>query len=180
MHPTAIDNAQSFLSKYGKYLCEITGQRLPRDIGEEAIKIKVLDVGSYDVNGTLRPVFKGFDYVGTDVLKGPGVDVVCKNGVLPFDNKSFDLAISSSCMEHDAAFWLTFLEMARVVRPGGLIYLCVPSSGPEHHKPDRWRFLSGAYDALESWCGEVTLLESYIDNRGTWKDAVGVFRVDGE
>ena len=180
MHPTAIDNATKFVSKYGKYLFELAGQRMPPEIGKAPRQAKVLDVGSYDVNGTLRPIFKNFNYCGTDIVKGPGVDVVSKNGNLCFADNSFDLAVSSSCMEHDAVFWVTFLEMVRVVLPGGLIYLCVPSSGPEHHRPDRWRFLSGAYDALADWSAEVSLIESYIDQRGTWKDAVGVFRVNGD
>ena len=78
---------------------------------------------------------------------------------------------------HDAAFWETFKEMVRVVKPGGLIYICTPSSGNEHCLPDRWRFLSGAYPALESWVDNVKLLESYIDPRDHWKDAIGIFCV---
>ena len=37
----------------------------------------VLDVGSYDVNGTYRPLFPaGWDYLGVDIEKGPNVDLV--------------------------------------------------------------------------------------------------------
>ena len=35
----------------------------------------VLEVGSYDVNGTVRPLFNG-PYLGCDITVGPSVDVV--------------------------------------------------------------------------------------------------------
>lgn len=39
--------------------------------------IKVLDVGSFDVNGTYRDIFsQKYDYTGLDMCAGPNVDVV--------------------------------------------------------------------------------------------------------
>lgn len=183
MHGSAKQNANKFAVKYGKYLAELAGQRGPLGPDEDRPKVRILDVGSYDVNGTLRPLFKNlseipyYEYVGLDIRKGPGVDVVSTHGSMPFDDNEFHVVVSTSCFEHDAAFWETFKEMVRVVQPGGLIYICTPSSGNEHCLPDRWRFLSGAYPALESWVDNVKLLESYIDPRDHWKDAIGIFRV---
>ena len=39
-------------------------------------KKRVLDVGSLNVNGTNRVLFKKCEYVGIDVIEGKGVDVV--------------------------------------------------------------------------------------------------------
>ena len=37
----------------------------------------VLEIGSYDVNGTVRKLFAAAGhYVGVDLVEGPGVDVV--------------------------------------------------------------------------------------------------------
>lgn len=36
----------------------------------------VLEVGSYDVNGSVRELFPGVPYLGLDLRAGPGVDIV--------------------------------------------------------------------------------------------------------
>lgn len=41
---------------------------------------------------------------------------------MPFGDGAFDAVVASSVFEHDVAFWITFREMCRVVRPGGTIY----------------------------------------------------------
>ena len=48
------------------------------------IKLKVLDVGSFDVNGNYREIFEsiGLDYTGLDMEKGPNVDIVPKNAYI--------------------------------------------------------------------------------------------------
>ena len=39
--------------------------------------LKILDVGSYDVNGSYREIFtaEGHEYDGLDMVKGPNVDI---------------------------------------------------------------------------------------------------------
>ena len=45
---------------------------------KEDVQTKVLDVGSYDVNGSYRQFFKDscIDYTGLDMSEGPNVDTV--------------------------------------------------------------------------------------------------------
>ena len=38
---------------------------------------RVLEVGSLDINGSVRGYFQDCEYIGLDVGPGPGVDVVC-------------------------------------------------------------------------------------------------------
>lgn len=71
---------------------------------------RIINIGAQDVNGSLRSVAPaGAEYVGLDLTEGRGVDVVITDPCeLPFDDGSFDVAVTSSCFEHSEFFWLTF------------------------------------------------------------------------
>jgi SAM-dependent methyltransferase len=145
----------------------------------------VMEIGAYNVNGTLRDhVRAGTRYVGVDMEAGPGVDlVVHPQEPLPFDDEAFDFVVASSVFEHDPCFWDSFLNMARKTKVGGYIYLNVPSNGTIHRYPnDCWRFYPDAGSALAQWAQrqglEVNLVESFIAERqgDVWNDFVAIFR----
>jgi len=173
MHKSAYNNAVRFYENY----CQ------------DNIQSKtVLDVGSWDSNGCLKPIFqKSLQYVGLDAQAGPNVDVVSNSNDMPFENEQFDIIISTSCFEHDEMFWLTFLEMCRVLKSGGYIYICAPSSGPYHPHgcpSDSWRFYPDSWRSLARWANKnnykLKLVESYIDSSyfppdDHWQDSVGIF-----
>ena len=59
---------------------------------------KVLEVGSRNVNGTLRRIIENFKpekYLGIDIIEGKGVDKVCNANELinEFGSNSFDVVI---------------------------------------------------------------------------------------
>lgn len=113
--------------------------------------------------------------------EGPNVDIVCKNSDTPLESNSVDVVVSSSCFEHDDCFWQTFLEMCRIVKEGGHIYINAPSAGVYHGYPgDCWRFYKDSCAALAKWANKqgyhVELVYSHVDEVGYWKDSVGVFR----
>lgn len=109
---------------------------------------RTLELGSYDVNGSVRPLF-GSDYTGIDHEHGPGVDVVAEASAIPFGDASFDTVVSTSMLEHDPAFWRTLPEVARVLRPGGHFVLTTVTTGfPVHNEPDYWRFLPNTWTLL--------------------------------
>ena len=148
-------------------------------------KLTIGDIGSYDYNGSYREIFRrsAWTYVGVDVDKGPNVDVVLESPYkFPFPDAHFDVVVSGQAFEHIKFFWLTFLEMARTLRPGGMIFLIAPSRGPEHRYPvDCWRFLPDGYRALAEYAA-LDCIEANADwaaypfARGRyWGDAVGVF-----
>jgi len=60
-----------------------------------------LEVGSLDINGSVRIVFERCDYLGVDLGEGKGVDLVCPGHLLEFPASSFDTVISCQCFEHD-------------------------------------------------------------------------------
>jgi len=157
MHKEAYRNCEKFFNEYVKP------------------GMTILDIGSYDINGTLKPIFADYHYVGCDLEPGPNVDVVLDDPyVLPFVDNSFDVLVSSSCFEHCKFFWVTFEEMVRVTKR--YIYVQTPSIGGYHGYPcDYWRFQADAYQALADW-GRIKLLEAYIDKTSVnWHDHIGVF-----
>lgn len=93
----------------------------------------ILEIGSYDVTGSIRNYFKGCQYIGVDLVDGPGVDITYDGRTLSFDRDSFDLAISCEVFEHNP-FWIdSFKQMISLVKPGGIIILTCASLGRIEH-----------------------------------------------
>ena len=147
---------------------------------------QIYDLGSYDVNGSYRPLFlrEGWVYKGIDLEAGPNVDIVLQSPYkLPLADNSADVIVSGQAFEHIEYFWLTLLELVRILKPGGMFFLLAPSRGPEHRYPvDCWRFYRDGYRALAKY-GSLELLESQTDweddedaESAVWGDTVGVFR----
>ena len=66
---------------------------------------------------------ENIDYVGVDICKGENVDIVLEDPYkLPFENESIDAVISISTFEHTQFFWLSYLEILRVLRNDGLFF----------------------------------------------------------
>ena len=171
MHKTAMEHGRLFFETY-------------MDGSENQT---IVDIGSLDVNGSLRSVApKGCQYIGVDFDEGKGVDVILTDPYqMPFEDESVDVVVSSSCYEHSEFFWLSFLDVLRILRPGGLFYLNVPSNGSFHRYPvDCWRFYPDSGVALQNWGRrngfDPLLLESFVGLRGTggWNDFVAVFVKD--
>jgi SAM-dependent methyltransferase len=182
MHPSAYKFGELFLNCYYKN------------------GMKVAEIGSQNVNGSLKDFLPaGAEYLGVDFVEGKGVDIVLDDPYrLPFEDNSFDMVISSSCFEHSNFFWLSFLEVARILKPSGLFYLNVPSNGWVHRYPvDCWRFYPDSGSALALWGQrngfDMTLIESFVgeqlsvEDQGTfgagserWNDFVAVFVKGGE
>lgn len=95
---------------------------------------KVVEVGSLNINGSVRDFFIfSKQYVGCDLGPGPGVDMVCAGHLLPFDDNHFDVAISCECFEHDQHWAKTFVKMVALVRNNGLVlFSCATEGRPEH------------------------------------------------
>ncbi|MBG6130666.1 SAM-dependent methyltransferase [Aquimarina sp. EL_43] len=116
-------------------------------------KLKVLDIGSYDVNGSYKHLFSkvDFDYVGLDMEAGPNVDITLKNPYYweEIETDSFDIVISGQAFEHIEFFWITMSEMTRVLKKDGLMCVIVPNGFDEHRYPvDCYRFFTDGMVAL--------------------------------
>lgn len=100
----------------------------------------VLEVGSQDINGSMRPLFAGARYVGIDVFDRPGVDWVGLAHEFPergWDGEPFDAWISTECLEHDPHWERTIAATVPLVRVGGLVALtCASYARPVHGQED--------------------------------------------
>ena len=106
-------------------------------IQKDKSKIRVLEIGSYDVSGTVRQFFNECDYTGCDLVEGPGVDVVSSGHNLNLPADSFDLTLSSECFEHNPYWVETFQNMHRMTKPGGLVVFTCASRGRVEHGTER-------------------------------------------
>ena len=116
-------------------------------------KGNILDVGSYDVNGTYKELFEetAYSYQGLDMEKGPNVDVVPASTYewAEITNDNYDVVISGQALEHIEFFWVTVAEIIRVTKKGGLICIIAPNGFDEHRYPvDCWRFFTDGMIAL--------------------------------
>jgi SAM-dependent methyltransferase len=111
---------------------------------------QVLEIGSHDVNGTVRQFFEdATEYTGIDMTPGPGVDLVLNAEALldHFGDESFDTILCCEMLEHDILFLHTVHEIHMMLKPGGMLIITTPTFGfPLHRFPkDYWRFGEDAY-----------------------------------
>lgn len=161
--------------------------------------IKVVDLGSgtsqerIDAGLTHRALFEGYDaeVVGLDVIDAPNVDIVLgKPYRLPLRSNSVDVVISGQVFEHIPFFWASMLEIARILKPGGVFVMTAPSRGHKHMIVDCWRYYDDGVRAMAAFTG-LTVRRAHTDfpkrhgNRrftvpenadvdGYWGDTVGV------
>lgn len=73
----------------------------------------------------------GVEYVAAD-LRPSGVDCRLDIQALPFADESFDYICCSHVLEHVPDDRLALAEMRRILRPGGMVLICVPHDPDSH------------------------------------------------
>ena len=145
--------------------------------------LSIVDIGARSVLGhqTYRDLFNRstWQFQGLDIESGHNVDIVVNDPYhwVDIELASFDVAISGQALEHVEFPWKTFAEIFRVLKPGGLFCLIVPSSGEEHRYPvDCWRYYPDSMRALARDSG-FTAVEVFTDfGLGNWQDTFAVFQ----
>lgn len=103
-----------------------------------------------------------------DMEAGKNVDIVLRTPYVWFEiaSESADVVISGQVFEHIQYFWITMLEVARVLKPGGICCILAPSSGPEHRYPtDCWRFYPDGMTSLAHFA-QMKVIEAVTQ----WQD----------
>lgn len=92
---------------------------------------RVLEIGSLNINGTVRDFFTKCEYIGCDLGAGRDVDVICAGKDLAFPDRHFDTSISCECFEHDKDWKETFANMVRMT-DRLVIFSCATTGRAEH------------------------------------------------
>lgn len=147
----------------------------------EFVNPVIVEIGSQNVNGSIRDIAPPSKYVGLDFQNANGVDIVLTDPYsFPLPDQYADIVVTSSCFEHSELFWLSFLEGVRILKPNGLFYINAPSTGKYHAYPvDCWRFYPDAAKAFVTWAkrnGYDLSVEYTKMHEGEWKDFVVVYR----
>lgn len=119
-------------------------------------RIRVLDIGSYNQNGTYKDLFNKdkFNYCGLDMIAGPNVDIVPQDiySWKEIEDNTYDIVISGQVFEHIEFPWLTMKEIERILIPGGVCFITAPNAGHEHKAPlDCYRYYSDGLASLAKW-----------------------------
>jgi SAM-dependent methyltransferase len=131
-------------------------------------KYRVLDFGSFINTGQRlhhRMLLEGYDVTvtGVDIQAGNNVDKqMTKPYRIPVRSRSQDIVISGQVFEHIPFPFASMLEIARVLKPGGLFFMTVPSRGHRHSTYDLWRYYPDSMRALAAYAG-LELLEAHTD-----------------
>ena len=112
---------------------------------------RVLEVGSLDINGSVRDLFRDCDYTGVDLQPGPGVDLACPGHLLALPSASFDTVISAECFEHNPFWRETLANMLRMTRPGGLVLISCATTGRKEHGTSRTNPDASPLTVQEKW-----------------------------
>jgi len=95
--------------------------------------LTVLEIGSYNVNGTVRGAFSRTDYTGVDFEAGPGVDVVADITQVEWEPEKFDVVVCCEVLEHIEEP-LAIVEAAHLLlKPSGVLILTCASPGRPRH-----------------------------------------------
>lgn len=178
MHISSVDKMRAFVDKYLA--------------SKKSESLLIMDIGSQEVNGSYKPLFQDYanwTYVGVDMVEGNNVDLVLTDiynwGQIP--SNSVDVIISGQAFEHIEYFWLSMIEIARVLKPNGICCIIAPSSGYEHRYPvDCWRFYPDGFRALAQYAqlkpidaytqwGDVDI---YDKDTNCWHDSVLIAQKD--
>lgn len=161
MHQTSHSKMNDFFNKF-----------IPKDT-----EVKILEIGSkiYENQESYKKIFDqniNCKYFGCDIEEGMNVDIVMENPYnIPVPSDSYDFVISGQAFEHIEFFWLTALEMARVLKPNGTLIIIAPGAGPIHEYPiDCWRYNPDGMSALCKWM-KLELIEASQNMECRWCDS---------
>lgn len=113
--------------------------------------MRVLELGSREVTGPsiARKRFNRAEYIGFDYYAGNNVDVVGDAHKLSSyfsTGEQFDIIYTSACFEHFAMPWIVAMEIARLLKIGGLVFVETHFSYSSHERP--WHFFQFSDQAL--------------------------------
>jgi len=146
-------------------------------IQKEIAGKRVIEIGSLNVNGSLRSTIMEFDpldYIGIDMIDGLGVDMICRaeDIIKEFGKNSFDLVISTELLEHVKDWRKIISNIKNICKSGGIILVTTRSRDFEFHgyPDDFWRYELEDMEVIFSDC-EILMLEKDNSKPGVFLKA---------
>ena len=94
--------------------------------------VSVIEIGSRNINGTVRELFPNAAYVGLDLYEGQDVDVVC-NATEYQPTVLADIVVCCEVLEH-AKNWRLLIDAAfRWLKPAGIFIMTCAGPGRFEH-----------------------------------------------
>lgn len=116
-------------------------------------KPRILEIGSRKVTHTVLrdriPI--EYEYIGLDIHPGENVDVVgdAHNLSNMFPANYFDAVMTKAVFEHLAMPWKVMIELNKVMKQSGLLFIHTHSCFPLHERPwDFWRYSRDTWNIL--------------------------------
>lgn len=105
-----------------------------------------------------RDLFPGKAFIGCDLQRGPGVEILDDFERSRFGPDEVGAVICLEALEHVKHPWLAVAEVHRILKPGGLFLISVPFMTPKDSYPgDYWRMTAKALELLLKDAGFVEI-----------------------
>lgn len=143
---------------------------------DSEMNLDILDVGSIDSSKEFlyKDIFNedNWNYALLSNRNHSKADIVVSDiyNWYEIEDDSYDVIVSSHFFEHLEFFWLTLSQIERVLKPGGLICIIVPSAGGKHDYDlaNCYRFHTGGLQAMAKYIG-FEILYAAVDEKAEAK-----------
>jgi len=130
-----------------KQFVKICAETLP--ISEPIYEFGSLQVPGQEGFADLRPFFPGRQYIGVDMRKGAGVDVILNLHQINLPSESVGTVLILDTLEHVEFPRKAIEESYRILKPNGILIISSVMNFPIHDYPhDYWRFTPEAFKSL--------------------------------
>ncbi len=125
---------------------------------------RVLEVGSLDINGSIREFFNNCDYMGIDRTPGNDVDVVVEAKDFQCAIDHFDTLVSFSAFEHDPEWRDTVANVIKYIKPDGTIFFYFGAEGNQPHEPLPHKEVpSKEFVSFLKRLGNIEIIDSFFE-----------------
>lgn len=145
--------------------------------------LDILDVGSLDREGNknYKSIFNehNWNYVGLDYEKGNNVDIVVEDihNWFEVNDNTFDVIISGQFLGNIPYFWLTMVQIERVLKDGGYVCIIVPTDGPnyDNNRLNCYQFCENGLEQLAKYV-DLDIVDISTNDIKPWCDSCLVAR----
>lgn len=138
----------------------------------EEVPQTVVELGSFNVNGSVRPLFERSHYIGVDSRAGRDVDIVA-DATEWVEAQDVDLVVTTEMLEHCAKPKAVITNARKMLKAGGLFIATMAAPERQPHScnggpdiPDGEHYANIDPGELRSWLNrgwEVLDLQHYPD-----------------